>query len=190
MQLEAVAAWNTARRIAEQAAASRTASREARMDVTRRMEVLRAQHRAIVESADRHLAASVHLLAKRAPSRAVVVHRNVWFAGKLRDALVAEGVLVVGMPDNGAHGVGMVVAEQPDLLVVEDTLPMVPGEQVVRDTRRFSPATIVVAYVGYDDRIAALLDAGARVACPRRVPPAEVAQQAVALLGKSELVEV
>lgn len=182
MQLEAVQAWNRARQAAEQAASARTVSREVRMDVTRRMEVLRAQHRAIVERTEMHLDASVHLLARRVHSRAVLVHRNAWFTRKLGDELTARGVEVVAVLENGAEGVGVVVAEQPDLLVVEETLPMVPGAEVVRESLRFAPSTLVVAQVAYDDRIAALLDAGAAAALPRRVPPTDFAREVLTLL--------
>jgi CheY-like chemotaxis protein len=188
MQLEAVEAWHRARRAAEDAAAVRTASREARMDVTRRLEVLREQHRAIVERTEHHLQASVHLLARSVPPRAVIVHRNEWFVRKLADELGSHEVEVVGVLENGAQGVGVVVAEQPDLLLVEDTLPMVAGEEVVRETRRFSPSTLVVAQVAYEDRIPALLDAGARAAYTRRVPPGEVARQLLGLLQGGDLV--
>ncbi len=184
MQLEAIDSWNRARRMAEEAAQARNASRELRMDLSRRMDVLRAQHSAIVARADRHLESSVHLLARKAASRAVLVHRNQWFAGKVAGALAELGVTVVGRLDNGAEAVGVVVAELPDLLLVEDTLPMLPGEQVVREARRFAPDTIVVAQVDYQDRIPALLDAGAVTAFTRRVPPADVAQGLVDLLAK------
>lgn len=188
MQLEAIESWHRARRKAEDAAQVRTASREARMDVTRRMDVLREQHRAIVARAEQHLERSVHLLAARVPHRAVIVHRNEWFVAKLAEELRCQGVEVVGTLENGAEGIGIVVAEQPDLLVVEDTLPMVPGEEVVREARRFAPSTLVVAQVAYEDRIQPLLDAGARAAYTRRVPPGDVARELMVLLREDDLV--
>jgi CheY-like chemotaxis protein len=185
MQLEALEAWNRARQMAEQAAAARTASREVRMDVTRRLEVWGGGKHAIVQRTEMHLDASVHLLARRVHSRAVIVHRSAWFTSKISDELAARGVEVVGALDNGAEGVGVVVVEQPDLLIVEDTLPMVPGEEVVRESRRFAPSTLVVAQVAHTDRVARLLDAGAVAAYTRRVPPADVAQEALTLLEPS-----
>lgn len=186
LQLQAIEAWNRARHAAEQAADVRTASREVRMDVARRMEVLREQHRAIVERTEQHLETSVHLLARMIQTRAVIVHRNAWFTGKLNAELRERGVEVVGALENGAHGVGVVVAEQPDLLVVEDTLPMLPGEEVVREVRRFSPSTLVVAQVAYEDRVRALLEAGARAAYTRRVPPTDFAREVLQLMRGGE----
>jgi CheY-like chemotaxis protein len=183
-QLEAIEAWHRAYRRAEQALEAGTASREVRMDLSRRLEVLRAQHAAIVRRADRHLRHSVHASSDRWGTRAVVAHRNEWFAGKLAAELQRCGIEVVEALSNGAEAVGVVVAEQPELLLVEDSLPMLPGEDVVRETRRFAPDTLVVAQVDYQDRVAAMLEAGAATAYTRRVPPVEVVEGVAALLGR------
>jgi CheY-like chemotaxis protein len=187
-QLDAVQAWHCARRAAEQVDQPGTSSREARMDLARRLEVLRAEHTAIVERTEQQLRTSVHQLARHMPQRAVIAHRNAWFCSKVSTELVAHGIEVVGVVDNGAQGVGVLVAEQPDLVLVEDTLPMVSGEEVVREARRFAPHTLVVVQVAYEDRIGSMLEAGARAAYTRRVPPAEMAREVVALLqgGRSD----
>jgi CheY-like chemotaxis protein len=189
MQLEAIDAWNRARRMAEHAAQARNASRETRMDLSRRMEVLRAQHRAIVERADRHLQDSVHLLARRAPHRAVLVHRNEWFVDRLAAGLEGAGVAVVERLANGAEGIGVVVAEQPDVLVVEEALPMVQGIEVVRGACQFSPRTLVVAQVDNGERVSAMLEAGADRAYARRIPPGDIAADIAALLRVPRLVD-
>jgi CheY-like chemotaxis protein len=182
MQVEAIDSWHRARRMAEQAEQARNASREVRMDVSRRRDVLRAQHTAIVGRADRHLQDSALLLTRQTAGRAVLVHRNEWFMTRVSDELERQGVRVVEALSNGAEAVGVVVAEQPDLLLVEDGMPMLPGEAVVREARRFAPRTLVVGQVGYQDRIQVLLDAGAVTAYTRRVPPAEVARGLAELL--------
>jgi CheY-like chemotaxis protein len=68
--------------------------------------------------------------------------------------------------DNGADAVGVVAAEQPDLLLVEDRLPMVSGEQVIAGVRTFSPNTLIAAQVAYSDRVGALLDAERQACSP------------------------
>ena len=181
-QLDAIDRWHAARRAARNAAERSAASREARMDLARRMDVIRAEHRAIVARTDAHLRSSVELLQRNAPRRAIVVHRNSWFTQKVCADLVARQIDVVATLTNGAEAVGAVVAEQPDLLLVEDTLPMLSGEDVVREVRQFAPGTRVGAQVAYDDRIAAILEAGADTAYTRRVPPVDVATGLVALL--------
>ncbi|MBW3611859.1 MAG: hypothetical protein KY438_10085, partial [Actinobacteria bacterium] len=71
----------------------------------------------------------------------------------------AAGVRVVARLDNGADALGVVVAEQPDLVLVEESLAMLPGQEVVREIRQFSPHTLVVAQVAYGDRAGQMLDA-------------------------------
>lgn len=173
-QLQAIQTWHRARHLAEQVAATRAQSRETRMDLGRRLEVLREQHAAIVERTHESLLSSVRLLHCTAPRRAVVGHRNVWFADKLCGDLTRRGVQVIGRFESGAAVVGASVAEQPDLVVVEDRLAMLSGEDVVREVRRYVPDAVIAAQVAYDDRVALMLAAGATVAYPRRVPPLEV----------------
>ena len=181
-QLRAVDAWNAARAAAEQAEVA--GSREGRMDLVRRRDVLREQHRAIVERVESQLR-DVALLATRASSaRAVVAHRNAWFTDKVSAALQEHGLEVLARVTNGAQAVGVVVAEQPDLLLVEDALPMLTGLEVVREVRRFAPDTLIGAHVGYVERVGELLDAGAHGAWARHVPPVDVAQGLAGLLSR------
>lgn len=166
--------FTTARRLAEQAAESAARSREMRMDSARAIEVLRRQHEALVKRADDHLRLSGELLHGTDERRVVVAHRNEWFVGKVSELLAEHGLRVVAHLDNGADAVGVVIAEQPDLVLVEDTLAMVPGEQVVREVRVFCPSTVVAAQVAYSDRVGALLAAGAVSVFTRQVPPKDV----------------
>ena len=181
-QLDAIEQWHAVRRAAGSAAGHSAASREARMDLARRMDVIRAEHRAIVARTDAHLRASVELLQRTAARRAIVVHRNSWFTEKVCADLVARQIVVVATLTNGAEAVGAVVAEQPDLLLVEDALPMLTGEEVVREVRRFAARTRIGVQVAYDDRVAAVLEAGADTVYTRRVPPADVAHGLAELL--------
>lgn len=180
-QLQAIARFNDARRTAESAAAVVARSRELRMDVARSLEVLRREHDAVVCRAHEQLRRTGSVL--RAQERRVVIaHRNEWFVGKIAHALEEHGALVVARVDNGADAVGIAVAEQPDLLVVEDTLAMVPGEQVVRDVRSYCPDTLVAAQVAYGDRVGPLLHAGAAAVFTRQVPPLDVVKSMLQLL--------
>lgn len=112
----------------------------------------------------------------------VIAHRNEWFVGKVTHAFHDRGLLVVAQVDNGADAVGIAVAEQPDLLVVEDTLAMVPGEHVVRDVREYCPRTLVAAQVAYGDRVGTLLRAGAFTVFTRQVPPLDAVRTMLELL--------
>ena len=182
-QLRAIERFNDARRMAEGAAAAVARSREMRMDVTRSLEVLRREHDAVVRRAHEQLRFTGALLRGPLERRVVIAHRNEWFAGKVAHALLDHGVLVVAQVDNGADAVGIAVAEQPDLLVVEDTLAMVPGEQVVRDVRSYCPDTLVAAQVAYDDRVGPLRRAGAAAVFTRRVAPLDAVRSMLDLIS-------
>lgn len=182
-QLAAIDRWHDARRAVQAAAQHTAASREARMDLARRLDVVRAEHRALVERTDAQLRSSAELLQRKAARRAIVAHRNSWFMDKVAADLRERRIEVVALLTNGAEAVGAAVAEQPDLLLVEDSLPMMGGEDVVREVRTFAPATRIGAQVAHDNRIAAMLEAGAHSACTRRVPPADVAATLAGLLA-------
>ena len=175
-QLRAIQRFNEARHMAEQAAAAVARSREMRMDAARSLEVLKREHEALVRRADEQLRVTGELLRTTVDQRVVLAHRNAWFVDKVAHDLEDSGLVVVARLDNGADVVGLAVAEQPDLLLVEDTLAMVPGEQVVREVRRFCPETVVAAQVSHGDRIGALLDAGAATVFTRQIPPLAVAR--------------
>ena len=180
-QLRAIASFTAAQRSAQDAAAAAARSREMRMDNTRALEVLRREHEALVARAHEQLRLSGELLHSTSARRVILAHRNAWFLDKLSDLLEPAGWRVVARMDNGADAVGAAVAEQPDLLLVEDTLAMVPGEQVVRDVLQYCPRTLVIAQVAYSDRVGALLDAGASEVFTRKVPPAAVAARLLEL---------
>ena len=115
--------------------------------------------------------------------RVVIAHRSGWFVQKVTQALGVAAIEVVAWLDNGADAVGLTVAEQPDLVLVEDVLAMVPGEQVVREVRSFCPDTVLVGHVSSGDRVAGMLEAGAATVLTRQVPPEHVAQQLRELVG-------
>jgi CheY-like chemotaxis protein len=182
-QVHAIERFNRARHMREEAAAAAARSREMRMDAARSMDVLRREHHAVVTRAHAQLEASGQLLHATAQRRAVLAHRDDWFCRKVARALQDHHVHVVAGTDNGADAVGLIVAEQPDLVLVEDTLSMLAGVDVIREIRRFSPETVVTAQAGYGDRIGPLLDAGASAVFTRRMPPADVALSLLRLVG-------
>lgn len=182
-QLAAIDAFNEARVRSSLALATAARSRETRMDAGRRLEVLRREQDAVVSRAHEQLRQSGDLLRHPVVLRAVVAHRSSWFAGKIIERLTQADVQVVGVVDNGADAVGFAIAEQPDLLFLEEALLMVTGEEVIREAKRFCPRTRIGAQAEYGDRAAVLLDAGADTVATRQMPPVEVAEQLLALLG-------
>lgn len=180
-QLTGIDRFNRVRQV-EEAAVAGSLSREQRLTRDRQRDVVRRKHDAIVARCDDQLRLSAESLSREVRRRVVVAHRSEWFVDKIAVALAEQGVEVVVRLDNGADAVGAVIAEQPDLLLVEDSLAMVPGEQVVREVRLFSPSTVIMAHVAYADRLEALLEAGASAVFTRQIPPLDVAQAVVRLL--------
>ena len=182
-QVEAIERFNRARRQVEQAEAAADYSREMRMDSGRRLEVLRRQHEAVVARTEQQLADTGRPVPETPPTRVLLAHRNEWLLDRVSAGLRDAGLHVVARFDNGADVIGAAVAEQPDLLLVEDTLAMVPGVEVVREVLRYCPGTRVVAQVAYSDGIGTMLDAGAAAAHTRRVTPVEIAESMQLLVG-------
>lgn len=61
-------------------------------------------------------------------------------------------------------------------------LAMLSGAEVIQEVSRFSPRTTIAGYVGHDDAVAHLLDAGATTVFTRRVPPSDAAITLAGLL--------
>lgn len=179
-QLQGIARWHEARRALEQAHAAvgggQPLSRETRLDLDRQMDVVRRQHEAILRCLDDELTSSPRVPRSAAGPRAVLVHRNEWFLGKVVEGLRSGGVEVIALLENGADAVGVAVAEQPDLLFVEDKLPMISGAEVIRQVTRLAPNTLAAAQVAHEAAVTEALEIGARAAFARRVPPADVAR--------------
>jgi DNA-binding NarL/FixJ family response regulator len=112
--------------------------------------------------------------ARRDDVRAVVAHRQAWFTGKVTAALEAKGFSVVDAGGNGADAVGIAVADQPEVVLLEDKLAMLPGEDVVRQIRTLCPNTLIAVQVEHGGLLGGFLDAGASSGFTRQVPPAEV----------------
>jgi CheY-like chemotaxis protein len=181
-QIGAIDAWHRARRVAEAAAQSALTTRESRLDLNRRLEARRREQEALLARAADQLRSSGGVLAGRLRPRAVVAHRNAWLRDTVASRLVAEGVDVVGLFDDGADCAGTMVVEQPDLLLVEDRLPTLTGVEVVLRARQFAPRTVVGAQALDSGSVAALFDAGAQAVFTRRVPPGDMVEQMLACL--------
>ena len=182
-QLRAIDSFNRARHLREQAAAVTARTREMRLDASRSLQVLRRQHDALIARADQQLRASGAVLHTRAQRRVVLAHRNDWFLREVARVMNGADVAVLAQLDNGADVVGLVVAEQPDAVLVEDALAMGRADDVLRDTRTYSPTTLVTVHAADGDRSRSLVEAGAAAVFPRRTPPQEVAGRLLALLS-------
>lgn len=184
-QLDGVTSWQVEARAREVADGAVTDSREARMDAQRRLDALRRTHRALLDRADGdHVLTGLDV----ARPRAVLVHRNDWVLERLSQALTGCGLLVVAAARDGADALGIVVAEQPDLLFLEDRLPSVPTAAVLASVLVHARHTLVAVQVEHDEAAPAMFDAGAAAVFNRRVPTDVLAVQLAELLASAALV--
>ncbi len=147
------------------------AAREARMEQERR-EAVRRREREALEAR-----ASVAPPAPGDRPRAVVVHRAAWTRQALCQELLRAGFDVVEMHEDGAAGLGAVVAEQPDLVVVQEQLPWKDGLEVVREVRRFAPNARVAVHLDRPAGEQGAREAGAHAVFPRSTRPVDMIAQ-------------
>lgn len=181
-QVQAIDRFNRARRLREQTLAATARTRELRMDASRSLAVLRREHAALIARSHEQLRASGAVLTGQAQRRVVLAHRSAWFLGAVERELLGTDVAVVARLDNGADVIGLVVAEQPDLVLVEDALAMARADDVLRAAREFAPDTLVGVQGVENGRAGPLLEAGAVAVFDRRVRPREVAGRLLELL--------
>jgi CheY-like chemotaxis protein len=182
-QLAAIEGFHAARPSAAAEQTVRRQSRELRMDDARDREVRRREQAALIARSHQQLIEAGEPWQASVAGRAVLAHRNAWFLDKIAEALSSEGILVVAALSNGADAVGCAVAEQPDVMLVDEVLAMLPGEQVVREVRALCPRTVIAAQVESGARVGAMLDAGASPVFTRQVPPAEIAEALLRLVS-------
>ena len=149
-------------------------SREQRMDLERLARARDAERETMVACTQRALAGIGAPLLGSVPPRAVLAHRHPWFRDKVRDGLLAAGVTIVAEVEDGAQACGAVLAEQPDILLLEELLPSFTGKDVVRRVRALTPGTCIGVQVHDAGHIGDLMDAGADTVFQRVVPPADV----------------
>lgn len=177
-QLRAIETWTRQQRLPF--VDVEAGSRESRLDLARRRDVLMRQRQALIGWTERQLRESDRMLRSLPATRVVIAHRHDWFKGKLTSSLQAGGATVVADLDNGADALGVVIAEQPDFLLVEDKLPMISGLDLIKEVCRYAPSTAVVVQVTGDWEIGPFLDAGATSIYTRRTPPADMAAELLA----------
>jgi hypothetical protein len=189
-QLAGIQAWHAWRQRQQDAYETQLhepgLSREARLDITRRLTHLNATRTAFLTWVDGAQYGVLEQTRGDRRPRAVLAHRNDWLRKKVGEALDARGVHVIASVDDGAGAVAAVVCEQPELLLVEDLLPQVPGHEVVLHARDFSPGTLVGVHAESSHWMGNLLDAGARAWFSRRIPPADIAARLTQVLADSD----
>lgn len=182
-QLDGIGRWAADERAAGTRIPRPTSSREDRLDLARVETAREAVRQTVRARAEAHLAETgVAPLRTGLVPRALLAHRHDWIRGRTAACLAGLGISVIGETISGAEALGRVIVDQPDLLLVEDSLPLVSGREVVASARRYAPETRIVAYVSTDGMVGPLLEAGADLVHTRRVPPADVAYSLAGLV--------
>ena len=138
-QLLALDAWHAARRARYADALSDLADEQTRADAAARLERLARQHAALLDRAD----AGPGEMRRRPGVRTVLVGHAP------TDLVEPTGALeVVDHLLDVDAAVGVVVAEQPEAVVLGVDLPAALLAQAVDDLRRFAPRTRLATYGG------------------------------------------
>ena len=181
-QLGAIAAWNREAELLLRLTEQVASNREARMDAQRRMQALRRTQTALTARTEAVLEDTLRLLQEPRP-RALLVHRSEWVREKVAARFAELDVSVLAEADDGADGLGIAIAEQPDIVLVEDRLPSLPAVELVAAVREFVAGVVIAAQVEHDEDEGPLLEAGADAVFSRRVPPAALADDIRGLLA-------
>jgi DNA-binding NarL/FixJ family response regulator len=124
------------------------------------------------------------------PIRIVVVDDHPIVRMGMRFLLEAEGMLVVGEAENGSLVKNLVLAKQPDLVLMDLRMPVMDGTAATADVLAARPQTRVLVLTTYDDDtdILRAVEAGASGYLLKDAPQAElVAAIHAALRGETVL---
>jgi hypothetical protein len=182
LQLRGLELWHLARRASEQAADRPDLSRQGHLDASRQVDVRRREREAILHRLSDCDDENACPMPIAVPARAVVAHRHAWARDSLTDQLTQRDFRVLCHLDNGADAVGVCVAEQPDLLIVDELLAMRSGSDVISQVAQFCPCTLIAGYVRDETAVGDLLEAGARTVFTWRVTPGDMADRLSALV--------
>jgi CheY-like chemotaxis protein len=78
----------------------------------------------------------------------VIVDDEAPIRKMLRRQLTEEGYSVVGEAVDGAEAISLVERLKPDILILDESMPVVGGQQAAPFVRAKSPKTAIVVYSG------------------------------------------
>lgn len=97
---------------------------------------------------------------------------------------------VVASAENGIQAIAAVKQHQPDLLLLDVSMPMAGGVEVVNEIRRWSPSTRIAVFTGISSGgvLAALVNAGVDGLFSKEAPEAELVNNLPLLLSGGQFV--
>jgi CheY-like chemotaxis protein len=92
---------------------------------------------------------------------------------------------VVGEADNGSTGVEMAEELQPDVVLLDVSMPGLDGYGALSGLQRVAPGAKVIVLSGMDASVAtSLLDSGATAFVPKGLPPWDLLERLETILGR------
>lgn len=83
--------------------------------------------------------------------RVIIADDHRIFREGLRPLLVDAGIDVVGEAEDGAALLGMLAADPPDVVVLDLSMPGIPGLEALAQLRRVAPTTRVLVLTMHDE---------------------------------------
>jgi DNA-binding NarL/FixJ family response regulator len=104
----------------------------------------------------------------------IIVDDHPVFRQGLRDVLETDpNIHVIGQAASGEAAVEMILANEPDVVLMDINLPDTNGLQITRQVKASRPAVKVIVVTGYDDVEQAFhaIRAGANAYCAKDITP-------------------
>jgi CheY-like chemotaxis protein len=141
-----------------------------------REQALANRRRSAALTMEQHIASTHVPAVDNGWPKVVVALRDEWFRDRIVKEFTGGGFRVVAEVQDGAAATGLVLAERPSVLVVQDRLPYFTGIDVIHRVRASAPHTVVAVQVLDGSQFGEYLDAGAHAVFTRRKRPIEVAR--------------
>lgn len=106
-----------------------------------------------------------------------------WMRTALRGSLERAGYGPVEVVEDGATALGAVVAQQPDVVLVQQQLPWLDGLEVARQLKLYAPDTLVVVQLDQQHAEKEARSAGAVLVLTRTERPQDVVAKLLQLTG-------
>lgn len=109
--------------------------------------------------------------------RILIVDDHPLFRQGVVDFLsIAPNIKVIGEAENGEDALDVIRNSNPDIAIVDVNLPLINGQQVVRQVREEKLKTKIILLTAYDDKeqITHAMRGGAAAYCSKDIEPSEL----------------
>jgi hypothetical protein len=136
-QVRVIDAWARSTRPARDAAEVVGHPARKRVDLGPRMESRRREQAALIARVDQRLRASGQPLFGPGPVRACSLTATKGCQARWRRGSRRTACVIVGVSGDDADAAGAIIAEQAELVILQDRLPSLAGSELVQRVREF-----------------------------------------------------